>query len=89
LRAGAWVVPINPIYTAAEIRHQVHDSGARFLVTLPERSGELAGAAENVEAAGTNCFNAICPYRRCTSPQTIWRSCRIPAEPPGHPRGWC
>jgi acyl-CoA synthetase (AMP-forming)/AMP-acid ligase II len=53
LRAGAWVVPINPIYTAAEIRHQVHDSGARFLVTLPERSGELAGAAENVFDTGS------------------------------------
>ncbi len=34
LRAGAIVVPCNPIYTARELKHQFNDSGASVLVTL-------------------------------------------------------
>jgi long-chain acyl-CoA synthetase len=34
LRAGAIVVPCNPIYTARELRHQLRDSGAAVIVTL-------------------------------------------------------
>ena len=34
LRAGAVVVPCNPIYTAREMRHQLKDSGAQMIVTL-------------------------------------------------------
>jgi acyl-CoA synthetase (AMP-forming)/AMP-acid ligase II len=48
MRAGAWVVPINPIYTPAEMEHQIRDSGARFLVTVPERAADLAAAVDGV-----------------------------------------
>jgi acyl-CoA synthetase (AMP-forming)/AMP-acid ligase II len=48
MRAGAWVVPINPIYTQAEMAHQIRDSGARFLVTVPERVADLAAAVDAV-----------------------------------------
>jgi long-chain acyl-CoA synthetase len=34
LRAGAVVVPTNPLYTEREIQHQLADSGARFIVML-------------------------------------------------------
>ncbi|MGM9488170.1 AMP-binding protein [Ideonella sp. YS5] len=34
LRAGLAVVNLNPMYTAAELRHQLIDSGARVLVVL-------------------------------------------------------
>ncbi len=34
LRAGAVVVPTNPLYTPRELRHQVIDSGAETLVVL-------------------------------------------------------
>ncbi|HUG55932.1 MAG TPA: long-chain fatty acid--CoA ligase [Candidatus Limnocylindrales bacterium] len=34
LRAGAIVVPCNPLYTAAELRHQLADSGAETVVVL-------------------------------------------------------
>ena len=34
LRAGAVVVPTNPLYTAHEMQHQMADSGARVLVML-------------------------------------------------------
>src|SRR5437588_11833449 len=34
LRAGAVVVPTNPLYTEREMQHQMADSGARILVML-------------------------------------------------------
>jgi long-chain acyl-CoA synthetase len=34
LRAGATVVPCNPLYTVPELRHQLEDSGAETLVVL-------------------------------------------------------
>ena len=52
MRAGAWVVPINPIYTPAEMEHQIRDSGARFLVTMPERAVDLAPAVDSVFEIG-------------------------------------
>jgi acyl-CoA synthetase (AMP-forming)/AMP-acid ligase II len=35
--AGGTITPINPTYTAHEIRHQLLDSAAQILVTVPER----------------------------------------------------
>lgn len=54
MRAGAWVVPINPIYTAAEMEHQIRDSGARLLVTTGERARDLASAVDKVFETGGN-----------------------------------
>src|SRR6266487_2636107 len=34
LRAGAVVIPTNPLYTEREMQHQLADSGARFIVML-------------------------------------------------------
>ena len=34
LRAGAVIVPTNPLYTEREMQHQLADSGARFIVML-------------------------------------------------------
>ncbi len=34
LRAGAIIVPCNPLYVAREIKHQLNDSGAKFAVVL-------------------------------------------------------
>ena len=52
MRAGAWVVPINPIYTTAEMEHQIRDSGARFLVTVPERVAAHAASMDGVFEVG-------------------------------------
>ena len=44
---GGIVTPINPLYTKHEIAHQLKDSGARFLVTVPacaEKTGEAQKA---------------------------------------------
>jgi len=42
---GGIVTPINPLYTRFEVGHQLRDSGARFLVTVP-------ACAEKVLEAG-------------------------------------
>ena len=46
---GGIVTPINPLYTRPEILHQLKDSGARFLVTLPSCAEK---ASEAVAGAG-------------------------------------
>ncbi len=43
LKAGAVVVPTNPLYTAPELEHQLKDSGARVIVMLDQLYGTLAG----------------------------------------------
>jgi len=42
LRAGAVVVPVNPMSKAAEVRHYVVDSGARVALVAQERLSTLA-----------------------------------------------
>ena len=44
---GGIVTPINPLYTRHEIAHQLKDSGARFLVTVPTCIEKAAEAAED------------------------------------------
>src|SRR6185503_14540755 len=65
---GGIVTPINPLYTNHEIEHQLKDSGARFLVTVPgcaEKAGEAAHAAgvEELfvfgEAPGATSFDSL------------------------------
>src|ERR1041384_2510416 len=43
---GGIVTPINPLYTPYEIAHQLKDSGARFLVTVPSCVEKAAASAE-------------------------------------------
>ena len=44
---GGIVTPINPLYTRHEIAHQLKDSGARFLVTVPGCSDKAVEAAQD------------------------------------------
>ncbi len=47
LKAGAVVLPINPLYRRAEVAHYLRDSGARTLIAWEGSAGEaLAGAGE-------------------------------------------
>ena len=34
--AGGTITTLNPTYTCSEIHHQLKDSGANFLITVPE-----------------------------------------------------
>jgi long-chain acyl-CoA synthetase len=47
LRAGAVVVPTNPLYTAPELEHQLRDSGAKVIVMLDQFYATLAGIRAN------------------------------------------
>jgi acyl-CoA synthetase (AMP-forming)/AMP-acid ligase II len=47
-RAGGRATTVNPLYTARELEHQLRDSGARILLTVPpflDVATEAAGAA--------------------------------------------
>ena len=52
LKAGCTVANVNPLYTAEETLHQVHDSGARTLVLIDMFAGrmtlEILGHLDNV-----------------------------------------
>ncbi|MEM6817503.1 MAG: long-chain fatty acid--CoA ligase [Pseudomonadota bacterium] len=45
LRAGLTIVNTNPMYTARELAHQLRDSGARVIVTMPNSLDVLADIA--------------------------------------------
>jgi len=45
---GGIVTPINPLYTKHEIAHQIKDSGARFLVTVPACAEKIGNAKEDL-----------------------------------------
>ncbi len=47
--AGATVTTINPTYTAPEVAHQLTDSGARLLVTIPAFLETARAAAPGLE----------------------------------------
>ncbi len=49
--AGGITTPINPLYTPREIRHQLNDSGARLLVTVPPFAER---AREAIEGTGVD-----------------------------------
>lgn len=44
--AGGRATTANPLYTAGELGHQLHDSGARFLLTAPQLLDTALAAAE-------------------------------------------
>jgi acyl-CoA synthetase (AMP-forming)/AMP-acid ligase II len=47
--AGGTVTTVNPLYNADEIRHQLEDAGAKFLIVFPQA---LENAKKAAEAAG-------------------------------------
>ena len=49
LKAGAIVVPTNPLYTVRELRKQLLDSGARVVVVLSKLYGQVAEAAAGTD----------------------------------------
>lgn len=59
--AGGTITTLNPTYTANEIRHQLADSGAEVLITIPdflETAQEGAGDID-VIAIGTPAYTAL------------------------------
>jgi acyl-CoA synthetase (AMP-forming)/AMP-acid ligase II len=50
--AGGTVTTINPTYTQAEVHHQLADSGARILVTVPPLAATAVGACAGTGVTG-------------------------------------
>ena len=48
LRAGLTVVNTNPLYTARELRHQLHDSGASAIIVLDNFAATVAEVLHDV-----------------------------------------
>lgn len=46
--AGGTVTTVNPLYTAEELRHQLEDAGARFLLTIPSFLDKAQQATQEV-----------------------------------------
>lgn len=53
LRAGAWVTTMSPLGSPDEMEHQIHDAGAQFPITVPERA-VLASAVDRAFVVGGN-----------------------------------
>jgi long-chain acyl-CoA synthetase len=49
LRAGLTAVNVNPLYTARELQHQLHDSGAKVIVILENFAHVLEQVIEHTE----------------------------------------
>ncbi|MBL8179866.1 MAG: AMP-binding protein [Bryobacterales bacterium] len=54
--AGGIVTTLNPLYTETEIEHQLHDSGARFLVTVPPLLDKARSPAAHANIERIVCF---------------------------------
>jgi hypothetical protein len=49
--AGGIITTINSAYTETEVHHQLHDFGARILVTIPPLAATAARAGEGTQVA--------------------------------------
>ncbi|HEX6718898.1 MAG TPA: 4-coumarate--CoA ligase family protein [Pyrinomonadaceae bacterium] len=56
---GGIVTPINPLYTKYEVGHQLKDSGARFLVTVPACAEKVLEAGEKAHIAELFVFGSL------------------------------
>jgi long-chain acyl-CoA synthetase len=65
LRAGAIVVPTNPLYTAHELEHQLADAGAHAIVVLDRLFPPLQQALENtpIRSVIVTGIGAALPHR--------------------------
>jgi acyl-CoA synthetase (AMP-forming)/AMP-acid ligase II len=77
LAAGGVITTLNPLYTGAEIARQLEDSGARYLLTLPQLIDKALEAATKQqlreifvvgEAPGATPFSALLATD-CTPPR--------------------
>ncbi|HTI51706.1 MAG TPA: AMP-binding protein, partial [Planctomycetaceae bacterium] len=68
IKAGGVITSINPLYSVAELTHQLRDSGARYLVCAPELLAKAQPAAARAgieevftldEAAGATGLSAL------------------------------
>jgi acyl-CoA synthetase (AMP-forming)/AMP-acid ligase II len=78
LWAGGTVTTLNPSYTAPEARHQLRDSGATLLITIP---AFLATAREAVEGTGVTEI-AVVGEADDATPLSAWMGEPLEAQVP-------
>jgi acyl-CoA synthetase (AMP-forming)/AMP-acid ligase II len=78
LMAGATVTTINPTYTAPEVRHQLHDSGARLLITVPAFLETARAACEGTAVTGI----AVMGEAQGATPLTDWMGAPLAEQVP-------
>lgn len=49
LAGGGAVTTLNPLYTTDEVAHQLEDSGAKYLLTLPQLFDKAAAVAARLQ----------------------------------------
>ncbi|MDW8357886.1 AMP-binding protein [Thermus sp.] len=81
LWAGGVVVPVSPLYTSHELRHQLQDSGARFLVVQDALWENASRAGVALEAA------IVVPLKEALPPwqRLLVRSLPLPQGPGVYP----
>jgi len=90
LRAGAVVVPFNPLYVEREIEHQLADSGAEVAVTLDLIYPRIAAVRQHTqvrEIVVTAINDFFPPPLRWLYPLRAWREghrVRVPRAPDLH-----
>ena len=78
LYAGATVTTINPSYTASEVAHQLRDSGAVLLVTVPAFLETARAAAGGTAVRGI----AVIGEAEGAVPLADWMGAPLPAQVP-------
>jgi acyl-CoA synthetase (AMP-forming)/AMP-acid ligase II len=91
-RAGGVITTINPTYTEREVHHQLLDSAATILVTIPlfleTALAAAAGTCRRVRGrSASSSGNRWRSRSRC--PPTTSSPCRTPRAPPGCRRASC
>jgi len=82
LYAGGTVTTINPAYTAAEIHHQLVDSGATRLITTPELVAMARTAITGTAVTGIAVIGARAGDGSDAPPLSDWMGDPLPAQVP-------
>lgn len=90
LRAGMTVVNVNPLYTAAELRHQLQDSGASVIVVLENFAHTVQQALEgtSVRHVVLTQVGDLFPARKRWLVNFVVRRVRHAVPPYSLPRAW-
>ncbi|MCX8195677.1 MAG: long-chain fatty acid--CoA ligase [Acidilobaceae archaeon] len=81
LYAGATVTPVNPLYTARELRFQLEDSGARVLVALDLFKEKVAeGLPKSVEQVVWTGIQDYLPFLKAIGYRIKFRPPSVPQD---------
>jgi acyl-CoA synthetase (AMP-forming)/AMP-acid ligase II len=92
--AGGASATINPLYTADELVHQLNDSGAKYLLTVPalvEKAKESLGKSRVEQIFVIGYAQGATPFEDLldANPRALsFRTTKSPTRPACHPSFW-